>query len=219
MKTVAKKQAPKAAQKKPEQAEKESKAVLRKEPEPKLEKTEQKAETLAKPQIQKPVEKTATAEKAVEQKTAPKAKPAEQAVKKKPKEKVELLKVKKSNEVKKLRDLIKGKARKPDFRGRFGKEKIRNINKEKWSKWRKPRGIDIKRKKEDGKWPRPGYGFKTQTRNIHPSGFKEVIVSNPKQVAIAQKDTALRISGTVGAKKRKEIVKEANKQGIHVLNY
>jgi len=206
MKTVAKKQAPKAAEKKPEQVEK---------PVEKTATTEKAAEAKVEPAEKK--------EKATEQKPASKAKPVEkpakQAVKKKPKEKVELLKVKKSNEVKKLRDLIKGKARKPDFRGRFGKEKIRNINKEKWGKWRKPRGIDIKRKKEDGAWPRPGYGFKTQTRNVHPSGFKEVIVSNAKQVAGVQKDTALRISGTVGAKKRKEIVKEANKQGIHVLNY
>ncbi|MDO8646977.1 MAG: eL32 family ribosomal protein [Candidatus Diapherotrites archaeon] len=143
-----------------------------------------------------------------------------EAKKKKPKEKVALMKVRKSDAVKSLRDKIKEKNRLPVFRGKFGCENIRRHNIEKFGKWRKPRGIDTKRKKENGASPRPGYGSLAETKSIHPSGFKEVLVANPKQLAGVQKEnTAVRILGTVGQKKRREIVKQANNLGIHVLNY
>lgn len=144
----------------------------------------------------------------------------EEVKKKKVKEKVALLKVKKSDAVKKLRDKIKEKNKLPVFRGKFGCENIRRHNIEKFGKWRKPRGIDTKRKKENGASPRPGYGSLAETKSIHPSGFREILIANPKQLAKVQKEnTAVRILGTVGQKKRREIVKQANTLGIHVLNY
>lgn len=143
-----------------------------------------------------------------------------EAKKKKAREKVALVKVKKSEAVKNLRDKIKEKNRLPVFRGKFGCENIRRHNIEKFGKWRKPRGIDTKRKKENGASPRPGYGSLAETKNIHPSGFREILVANPRQLAGVQKEnTAVRISRTVGQKKRREIVKQANNLGIHVLNY
>jgi len=159
-----------------------------------------------------------TAEKKQQKETVEK-KQEEAGKKKKKKEKVKLEKVRKSPEVKRLREMIKQKRKRPVFRGRFGKRKIRKKSVEKWNKWRKPRGIDIKRKKEDGAWPRPGYGALREIKGIHPSGFAEVMVSNPSQLSGIGKNIAVRISAGVGRKKRLEIARQANKQGIHVLNY
>jgi len=148
------------------------------------------------------------------------AKPSAEAKKeKKPRIVVALKRPIKSEKAKKMHALLQKRKCLPTFRGKFGCENIRRHNIEKFSKWRKVRGIDTKRKKENGATPSTGYGFNAETRHFHPSGYSEMIVANPSQLQKFPKDTAARISSTVGRKKRMDIVRKANELGIHVLNY
>ncbi len=121
------------------------------------------------------------------------------------------------NPKKKLREKLKKK--KPTFRGRFGKRKVRRPKSKKWDKWRKPRGIDIHRYKEDGRWPKIGYRNPRMIRGLHPSGFEEVLVHNENVLeSIDPKVQAIRIGGRVGKRRRMLILEKAEKLGIKVLN-
>lgn len=90
--------------------------------------------------------------------------------------------------------------------------------------WRRPRGKDSKmrlHKKGYPKCPRVGYRSPKLVRGLHPSGFREVLVYNVKDVIAKVKDPtryAVRIASCVGERKRKEIVEYAAKHGIKVLN-
>jgi len=88
--------------------------------------------------------------------------------------------------------------------------------------WRRPRGIDSKmRLKKKGKPPLPGIGYRVPKliRGRHPSGFKEVLVYNVKDLEkIDPSREAARIGSTVGKRKRIEIIKKADEKGIRVLN-
>ena len=107
----------------------------------------------------------------------------------------------------------------PVFRGRFGKKNIRRKSIEKWDKWRKPHGIDLDKGIEHGCRPKIGYRRSVETRDVHPSGFIDVLVCNKNDLAkIDAKTQAVRLSRTLGKKKRNELVTEANKKGIWVLN-
>ena len=56
-------------------------------------------------------------------------------------------------------------------------------------------------------------------RGLHPSGFEEVRVNNPKEVDdVNPKTQAIRIARTVGDKKREIIVNKADELGIRVFN-
>lgn len=120
----------------------------------------------------------------------------------------------------KARKLLKGKKKHPVFRGRFGKKCIRRKSKDKWNKWRRPRGIDITFDKADGAVVDIGYGNKKEIRHLHPCGMREVLVCCVKDLEgmAAAKGFAARISGTVGKKKRADIVKKAKELEIKVLN-
>ena len=149
-------------------------------------------------------------------------KPAEKKPEKPKKKKIfeKHVRPKKSPEIKKLRDLIKQKPRLM-FRGRFGQRSwMRNIRDEKWQRWRKSRGIDIVHKKSDGLYVGIGYRNSKEIRYRHPSGFKEVLVHNLKQLedAASDKENAVRIAGAVGRKKRNEIIRRANALKIWILN-
>lgn len=89
-------------------------------------------------------------------------------------------------------------------------------------KWRKPRGHHSKqrkRKKGRPKMPSPGYGAPKRLRGLHPSGFREVLVSNHAILEkMDSKIEAARISGSVGKKKRDLILKRAEELKIKVLN-
>jgi len=141
------------------------------------------------------------------------------------KKKVYIKKVKKENKQKsseaKNNQVEKAKEDKkiPTFRGRFGKANIRRRNKAKWTKWRRPRGIDLDKGLNHGFRPKIGYRTKKDTRGIHPSGYQEVRVENPAQLDnINVKTQAIKIGSTVGKRKRNEIVTKANKKGIWILN-
>jgi large subunit ribosomal protein L32e len=90
--------------------------------------------------------------------------------------------------------------------------------------WRRPRGKDSKmRLHKKGRPPLVKVGYRTPklVRHFHPSGFQEVLVYNVKDVEMKVKDPgrqAIRIAGSVGRRKRMEIIEYADKHGIKVLN-
>ncbi len=88
--------------------------------------------------------------------------------------------------------------------------------------WRKPKGVDNKVRRQDKGWPalvRVGYRGPVAARGIHPSGHLEVMVHRVADLEgiVPGRDVA-RIGGTVGAKKREQILKRSNELGIRVLN-
>ena len=155
--------------------------------------------------------KVAEEKKATQKKTVKNEKSAENE--KKPAKKTT---VKKDKVLEKTKELIKGK-KKPTFRGRFGKKQCRRKSNDKWDKWRRPRGIDIRRKKEDGSVVDIGYRTDKKIRNLHPCGLAEVRVNNVAELETL-KGVAVRISGTVGKKKKQEILKKAEEMKLKVIN-
>ncbi|MDD1687801.1 50S ribosomal protein L32e [Methanoregula sp.] len=88
--------------------------------------------------------------------------------------------------------------------------------------WRKPRGQHNKQreqKKAKGALPKPGYGSPIAVRGMHPSGFFEVLVSSTKELeGLDPKTQAVRISATVGDRKRVALQDAALAAGLKVLN-
>ncbi|PKK81264.1 MAG: 50S ribosomal protein L32e [Thermoplasmata archaeon HGW-Thermoplasmata-2] len=88
--------------------------------------------------------------------------------------------------------------------------------------WRKPVGSHSKSRRSWGYRPpnvKGGYRGPSEARGLHPSGFEEVRVFSADELNGVKPDTqAVRIGGTVGAKKRIDIVKKADELGIRVLN-
>jgi large subunit ribosomal protein L32e len=88
--------------------------------------------------------------------------------------------------------------------------------------WRKPRGQHNKQreqKKAKGALPKPGFGSPIAVRGMHPSGFFETLVFTLKDLeGIDPKTHAVRISGTVGTRKRLAIQEKAIEAGLKVLN-
>jgi large subunit ribosomal protein L32e len=112
---------------------------------------------------------------------------------------------------------LKIKRKKPDFVRKRGK-----IYKRLGLKWRAPKGIHSqlrKHKKEAGNIPKSGYGSPKSVKGLHPSGFKEIIIYNIKDIEkINPEKQACRIASNVGKKKRIEIMKKASELKIKVLN-
>lgn len=172
----------------------------------------------------KPAEKKAEQPKAEAKPVKAEAKPAK-AEKKEAKKAAKPSKPKAKNEVElsetvlKRRKKIKRKVSLPTFRGRFGIRSIRKKSIAKWDKWRKPRGIDIRRRLDDGAWPKTGYSTDLNVKAIHPSGFEDIRVNNLQELAaLNPKEQAARIGGTVGKRKKKEILAKAKELKIKVLN-
>ncbi|APX96318.1 50S ribosomal protein L32e [Natronorubrum daqingense] len=88
--------------------------------------------------------------------------------------------------------------------------------------WRRPRGqLSKQRKGVKGKGPTVEAGFRTPTavRGKHPSGFDEVYVENLDDLEGVDGDReAVRISSSVGGRKRERIEEEAEEQDVRVLN-
>ena len=176
-----------------------------------VEKTQLEAKTEKKVDEKKDVKKETdkTSVKTVEKKE----------IKKKYIKKVKKENKKKSKEAVDVQKTLKGKKKLPTFRGRFGKKNIRRKSNKKWQKWRKPRSIDLDRGLQHGFRPKIGHRNKASLRDIHPSGYKEVMVNNITDVEkINAKTEAIRISATVGKRKRNDIITKANEKGIWVLN-
>jgi large subunit ribosomal protein L32e len=88
--------------------------------------------------------------------------------------------------------------------------------------WKKPHGNQSKlrkHKKSRGYLPMPGYGSPREVRNLHPSGFEDVLVHNIKELEkLDPKKQACRIASKVGKKKGLEIMKKTAEMKIKVLN-
>lgn len=89
-------------------------------------------------------------------------------------------------------------------------------------KWRKSRGWHSKvriREKGKPKMPSVGYGAPRELRYLHPSGFREVLVSNVNDLQkIDPSKEVVKIAHAVGKKKRSGILKKAEELKIKVLN-
>ena len=88
--------------------------------------------------------------------------------------------------------------------------------------WRRPKGIHSKMKRSLKRRPPVvdvGFRGPVTARNLHPSGFEEVLIHNIDGLEnIDPKKQAVRIGGTVGTKKRIDIQDRADELGIRVLN-
>jgi|GEM_PF-354858 large subunit ribosomal protein L32e len=121
-------------------------------------------------------------------------------------------------EIKRLMKVrIRQKSRKPEFKRYESHKKLRLRDKS----WRRPRGMDNKmRKRIAGKKPvSVGFGTPSAVRNLHPSGFREILVRNPSELdGINAEKEAIRIASTVGLRKRLAIEDKARELGIRILN-
>lgn len=90
------------------------------------------------------------------------------------------------------------------------------------AKWRKPRGMHSKMR-QHYRYRRNvvsiGYGSPKDARHLHPSGFKEVMVHNVKDLERINPETeAARVAHKVGMRKRLEIEAKADELKVRVLN-
>ena len=88
--------------------------------------------------------------------------------------------------------------------------------------WRKPKGYQSSQRmnrKYRSPMARVGYGKVASVRNLHPSGFEEVLVHRPEDLdGIDPAVQAARVGSTVGGRKRVFIHERADELGIRVLN-
>lgn len=88
--------------------------------------------------------------------------------------------------------------------------------------WRKPRGLHNKlkdRKKGCGAWIADGYRTPADVRGLHISGLAIVRVANVAELAGVDAKTSGVVIASVGAKRQLEIIAEAKKLGVRVLNH
>lgn len=109
-------------------------------------------------------------------------------------------------------------ARRPEFLREewHTRKRLQNV------KWRKPQGDQSKMRQHYGYRMNVvsiGFGSPKAARYLHPSGFREVMVHNVKDLAKIHPDVeAARVGHSVGYKKRLAIEEKADELKIRVLN-
>ena len=89
--------------------------------------------------------------------------------------------------------------------------------------WRKPKGIDNHQRKQKSRG-RPGlvkvgYGTPKIAYGLHPSGYTDNLVHNVNDLEnLNPKEDGIRFGHSVGAKKRREIMKIAIEKKFKVFN-
>jgi len=92
------------------------------------------------------------------------------------------------------------------------------------SSWRKPKGIDGRvRRRFKGALPMPsiGYGSDKKTRNIHPNGFKSVVVANVADIEMLMmhnRTYAATVAHSVSSRVRRQIIERAEQLAVRVTN-
>ena len=88
--------------------------------------------------------------------------------------------------------------------------------------WRRPRGKDSKMRLQVRGWPplvKVGYRSPARYRGLHPSGFKEVLVSRVEELSsLDPRIHAVRIAGGLGRRKKTKVYEAAVEAGLRVLN-
>ena len=89
-------------------------------------------------------------------------------------------------------------------------------------RWRRPRGIQSKMRLSIKGYRRGvavGYGSPKIVRGFHSSGLEQKLVKSAKDVeGVDPKKIGILISGTVGLKKKLEIIKKSKELGLTILN-
>ncbi|MHA1338671.1 MAG: 50S ribosomal protein L32e [Promethearchaeota archaeon] len=89
--------------------------------------------------------------------------------------------------------------------------------------WRAAKGIDSKTRqklKSGVKSPNIGYRCPKKVRYLHPSGYKEVVISNIKDLEnLNPKKHAIKLSKKLGMKKKIELVEKIKDLKFKILNY
>lgn len=90
------------------------------------------------------------------------------------------------------------------------------------NKWRRPKGLHSKMRlglKGYRKSISIGFGSPRKTRNLHSSGLKLIVIKSLKELEkINTKKECIAIAKTIGLKKKVEILKQAIKKNIKVVN-
>lgn len=88
--------------------------------------------------------------------------------------------------------------------------------------WRKPRGIDSKMRHERQGWPslvKVGYRGPRRVRGLHPTGFRDILIHDARELSeLDPKKDAVRLSSSLGRRKRGELVTRAREIGLKILN-
>jgi len=113
-------------------------------------------------------------------------------------------------------------------RGKIRRKKPKFVRPESWryvrlrENWRRPRGLDHKMRIRYRGWPprvSSGYGGPKQTRGLHPSGYREILVYNVEALeGVDPKTQVVRIAHAVGKRKKARILAEAKKKELFILN-
>lgn len=88
--------------------------------------------------------------------------------------------------------------------------------------WRRPRGKQSKlrmKEKARGGLPSSGHGSPRAVRGLNRFGYREIRITNISDLAkIKPENEVGLLAGTLGRRKRDEIIKLAAEKGIHVIN-
>lgn len=113
--------------------------------------------------------------------------------------------------------MLKKKSKPKFLRPNYGRSSRKRVK----ANWRRPRGIDNKKRIKKaymGALPSIGYSQDKKIRGLHPCGKREALVSNLVQLNSISKDYAVRIASPVGKKLRLQIFQKALNLGLKVLN-